>query len=50
MSHNAGMNWVLTTVGSKVLAAAKPEEVPWVEAEEIWAYLGQKNALLAVVS
>ena len=49
VSHNAVMNWVLEEVAGKALAAAKPEEVTWVEADELWTYVGQKNGLLAVV-
>ena len=47
VSHNAVMNWVLEEVEGKALAAARPEE--WVEADELWTYVGQKNGLLAVV-
>ena len=43
VSHNAVMNWVLEEVEGKVLAAAKPEEVEWVEADELWTYVGQKK-------
>ena len=43
VSHNAVMNWVLQAVEGKVLAAAKPEEVEWVEADELWTYVGQKK-------
>ena len=41
VSHNAVMNWVL--------AAVAPGEVEWVEADELWTYVGQKNGLLALV-
>ncbi len=44
VSHNAVMNWVLEEVEGKALAAAKPEEVEWVEADELWTYVGQKKA------
>ena len=37
------------TVEGKALAAAQTGEVEWVEADELWAYVGQKNGLLAVV-
>ena len=43
VSHNAVMNWVLEAVEGKALAAAKPEEVEWVEADELWTYVGQKK-------
>ena len=49
VSHNAVMNWVLEEVEGRALAAAKPEEVEFVEADELWTYVGQKNGLLAVV-
>ena len=49
VSHNAVMQWVLEAVEGKVLAAVPPEEVEWVEADELWTYVGQKNGLLAVV-
>ena len=43
VSHNAVMNWVLEEVEGKALAAAQPEEVEWVEADELWTYVGQKK-------
>ena len=43
VSHNAVMNWVLEAVEGKALAAAKPEEVEWVEADELWTYVGRKK-------
>ena len=43
VSHNAVMNWVLEAVEGKALAAAKPEEVEWVEADELWTDVGQKK-------
>ena len=49
VSHNSVMNWVLEEVEGKALAAAQPEEVEWVEADELWTYAGQKNGLLALV-
>ena len=48
VSHNAVMNWVLEAVEGRALAAARPEEVEWVEADELWTYVGQKNGLLAL--
>ena len=38
VSHNAVMNWVLEEVEGKALAAAKPEAVTCVEADELWTY------------
>ena len=43
VSHNAVMNWVIEAVEGKALAAAKPEEVEWLEADELWTYVGQKK-------
>ena len=43
VSHNAVMNWVLEAVEGKVLAAAEPGEVEWVEVDELWTYVGQKK-------
>ena len=43
VSHNAVMNWVLEEVEGKALAAAKPAEVEWVEADELWTCVGQKK-------
>jgi hypothetical protein len=37
------MNWVLEEVEGKALAAAQPDEVEWVEADELWTYVGQKK-------
>ena len=45
VSYNAVMNWVLAEVEGQVLAAAKAEEVTWVEADNLWTYAGpQKTA------
>ena len=43
VSHNAVMNWVLAAVEGKALAAVAPGEVEWVEADELWTYVGQKK-------
>jgi transposase-like protein len=43
VSHNSVMNWVLEEVEGKALEAVKPEEVQWVEADELWTYVGQKK-------
>ncbi len=43
VSHNAVMNWVLEEVEGKALAAAKADEVEWIEADELWTYVGQKK-------
>ena len=31
---------------ASALAAARPEEVEWIEADALWTYVGQKNGLL----
>ena len=49
VSHNSIMNWVLKEVEGKAIAPAKPSEVQWVEADELWTYVGKKRRLLAVV-
>src|ERR1035437_6717451 len=41
--HNAVMNWGLEAVAGKALAHVKPDEVEWVEADELWTYVGQKK-------
>jgi hypothetical protein len=43
VSHNAVMNWVLEAVADKVLAQVPPGTVEWVEADELWTYVGKKN-------
>lgn len=45
MSHTAVMNWVLEEVAGKVLAQVPPTEVEWVEADELWTYVGKKKKL-----
>jgi len=43
VSHNSIMNWVLKEVEGKAIAPAKPSEVQWVEADELWTYVGKKK-------
>ena len=43
VSHNSVMNWVMEAVEGKALARVAPEEVGWVEADELWTYVGQKK-------
>ena len=43
VSHNAVMNWVHEEVEGKVIAAAEPDEVEWVEVDELWTYVGKKK-------
>ena len=45
VSHNAVMNWVVEEVSGQVLAQVPPEEVEWVEADELWTYIGKKKKL-----
>ena len=45
VSHNTVMNWVLEEVAGQVLAPVPPEEVEWVEADELWTYVGKKKRL-----
>ena len=42
-SHHAVMHWVLEEVEGRALALAKPEEVEFVEADELWACVGQRK-------
>ena len=49
VSHNSVMNWVLQEVEGQTLAQVDPDEVQWVEADELWTYVGQKKRLLALV-
>jgi len=43
VSHNSVMNWVLKATAGQVLAAVPPEAVQWVEADELWTYVGKKK-------
>jgi transposase-like protein len=43
VSHNSVMNWVLEEVEAKVLESVAPEEVEWVEADELWTYVAKKK-------
>jgi transposase-like protein len=43
VSHNSVMNWVLQEVEGKVLESVAPEEVQWVEADELWTYVAKKK-------
>ena len=45
VSHNTVMNWVLEEVAGKVLAQVPAAEVEWVEADELWTYVGKKKRL-----
>ena len=43
VSHNSIMNWVLEEVEGKALMPVNPDEVTWVEADELWTYVGKKK-------
>ena len=43
VSHNSVMNWVKAEVGGKALAKVSPSEVTYVEADELWSYIGEKK-------
>ena len=43
VSHNSVMNWVLEEVEGKTLARVNASEVEWVEADELWTYVGKKK-------
>jgi len=45
VSHNSIMNWVREAVDGKVLAKVQPETVGWVEADELWTFVGKKNKM-----
>ena len=43
VSHNSVMNWVLAEVKGKALARVDAAQVQWVEADELWTYVGKKK-------
>jgi transposase-like protein len=43
VSHNSVINWVLKEVENKAIEQAKPGEVEWVEADEMWTYVSKKK-------
>jgi insertion element IS1 protein InsB len=43
VSHNSVMNWVLQAVEGKSLEKTESSEVQWVEADELWSYIGKKK-------
>jgi transposase-like protein len=45
VSHNSVMNWVLEEVEGKALERVKASEVEWVEADELWTYVGKKKRI-----
>jgi len=43
VSHNSVMNWVCEEVAGKALAQVPASAVEWVEADELWTYVGKRN-------
>ena len=44
VSHNSVMNWVKEEVAGKALAKVDACEVSYIEADELWTYVGKKNS------
>lgn len=44
VSHNSVINWVKQEVAGKALAKIDTCELTHVQADELWSYIGQKNA------
>jgi transposase-like protein len=45
VSHNSVMNWVKQEVAGKALAKIDAAELSYVEADELWSYVGEKNEM-----
>lgn len=45
VSHNSIMNWVHEAVDDKMLAKVQPETVGFVEADELYTFVGKKNKM-----
>ncbi len=43
VSHNSVINWVKQEVAGKALARIDPSEISYVEADELWSYVGEKK-------
>lgn len=43
VSHNSVMNWVKQEIAGKALAKVDASEISYVEADELWTYVGQKK-------
>jgi transposase-like protein len=43
VSHNSVMNWVRQEVAGKALAKVDASEISYVEADELWSYVGEKK-------
>ena len=44
VSHNSVMNWVHEEVEGKALTPVPASEVKWVEADELWTFIGEKKS------
>jgi transposase-like protein len=44
VSHNSVMNWVRQEVAGQALAKVEASEIRYVEADELWSYVGEKKA------
>jgi transposase-like protein len=44
VSHNSVMNWVKQEVAGKALAKVDASEICYVEADELWSYVGEKKS------
>ena len=45
VSHNSIINWVHEAVKGKALASVDPDDVEWIEADEMWTYVAKKKML-----
>lgn len=43
VSHNSVMNWVKQEVAGKALAKVDASEIRYIEADELWTYVGEKK-------
>ena len=43
VSHNSVMNWVRQEIAGKALAKVDVSEISYVEADELWSFVGQKK-------
>ena len=45
VSHNSVINWVRQEIAGKALAKIDASELSFVQADELWSYIGEKKAL-----
>jgi predicted Zn finger-like uncharacterized protein len=45
VSHNSVMNWVKQEVAGKALARVDASDISYVEADELWSYVGEKKVV-----